>query len=47
MISNLQPNDKLEMEKMTTVYTSRDKEFDHPEYNLQELRDYSLEDLKT
>ncbi len=25
---NLQPNDKLEMEKFTTVYTSRDKEFD-------------------
>ena len=26
---NLQPNDKLEMEKLTTVYTSRDKEFDN------------------
>ena len=33
---NLQPNDKLEMEKLTTVYTSRDKEFDKADYNIQQ-----------
>lgn len=42
----LEPNDKLEMEKLTTVYTSRDKAFDNPEYQLQNLREYSLQDLK-
>ena len=42
---NLQPNDKLEMEKLTTVYTSRDKTFDHAGYDIQQLRDYSLQDL--
>ena len=44
---NLQPNDTLEMEKLTTVYTSRDKEYDQSEYNLQQLTDNSLNDLRT
>lgn len=43
---NLQPNDKMELEKLTTVYTSRDKEFDNTEYNLQLLMEKSLEDLR-
>lgn len=43
---NLQPNDKMEMEKLTTVHTSRDKEFDNTEYRLQRLKDSSLEDLR-
>ncbi|SDN13750.1 hypothetical glycosyl hydrolase [Psychrobacillus sp. OK028] len=43
---NLQPNDKMELEKLTTVYTSRDKEFDNTEYNIQLLMDKSLEDLR-
>ena len=43
---NLQPNDKLEMEKLTTVYTSRDKEFDKAGIQLQQLREHSLQDLQ-
>ena len=43
---SLKPNDKLEMEKLTTVYTSRDKEFDNGKYNIQQLREHSLQDLK-
>ncbi|MFJ7826576.1 glycoside hydrolase family 65 protein [Psychrobacillus sp. NPDC096623] len=43
---NLQPNDKMELEKLTTVYTSRDKEYDNNEYNIQLLMDKSLEDLR-
>lgn len=42
----LQPKDKLELEKLTTVYTSRDKEFDIPEYQLKDLREFSLTDLR-
>lgn len=42
----LQPNDCLAMEKLTTIYTSRDKAFDHSDYKLEELREYSLQDLK-
>jgi len=45
--ANLEPGDKLEMEKVTTVYTSRDKEFDTPDYDLGQLRETSLEDLRT
>lgn len=43
---DLQTNDKMELEKLTTVYTSRDKEFDNTEYLLQRLKDRSLEDLR-
>ena len=43
---DLQPNDKLEMEKLTTVYTSRDKEFDNADYDIQQLREHSLQDLQ-
>ena len=43
---SLQPTDKLEIEKFTTVYTSRDKEFDKVEYNIQQLREHSLQDLQ-
>ncbi|MFC4025242.1 glycoside hydrolase family 65 protein [Oceanobacillus longus] len=43
----LQPGDKLELEKLTTVYTSRDKEFDTPEYQLKKLREHSLNDLRS
>ncbi|GGA71475.1 glycoside hydrolase family 65 protein [Ornithinibacillus halotolerans] len=42
----LKPHDKLEMEKITTVFTSRDKEFDTNEYSLQSLREHSLNVLK-
>lgn len=42
----LEPDDQLELEKLTTVYTSRDKEFSHQGYELQELREHSLNDLK-
>ncbi|WP_172370000.1 glycoside hydrolase family 65 protein [Sporosarcina jiandibaonis] len=43
---DLQPNDKLEMEKLTTVYTSRDKEFDEAGYDFHQLRAHSLQDLE-
>lgn len=43
---SLQPTDKLEIEKITTVFTSRDKEFEKAEYNIQQLRDHSLQDLQ-
>lgn len=42
----LQPNDTLTMEKLTTVHTSRDKEWSKEEYSLQRLRDISLLDLQ-
>ncbi|WP_142828337.1 glycoside hydrolase family 65 protein [Planococcus soli] len=42
----LQPNDKLEVEKLTTLYTSRDKEADNDSYSLEELREQSLQALK-
>ncbi|REJ26465.1 MAG: family 65 glycosyl hydrolase [Caldibacillus debilis] len=42
----LSPGDKLVMEKLATVYTSRDKEFDKPDYQLAKLREVSLQDLK-
>ncbi|WP_404330313.1 glycoside hydrolase family 65 protein [Mesobacillus maritimus] len=45
--ANLDPGDQLTMDKLTTVYTSRDKDFDHPEYDLSKLREHSLEDLRT
>ncbi|WP_057915759.1 glycoside hydrolase family 65 protein [Peribacillus muralis] len=43
---SLQPNDNLTMEKLTNVYTSRDKEFDKPNYHLEQLREHSLQDLR-
>ncbi|MBP1971350.1 putative glycosyl hydrolase [Virgibacillus natechei] len=42
----LRPNDHLEVEKLSTVYTSRDKEFDKPDYTLDNLRKHSLNELK-
>ncbi|TWT14603.1 glycoside hydrolase family 65 protein [Planomicrobium sp. CPCC 101079] len=42
----LQPNDRLEMEKVTTVHTSRDLGAVEAEYDLQQLRESSLGDLK-
>lgn len=42
----LQSNDCFEMEKLTTIHTSRDKAFDHSNYTLQELREHSLQDIK-
>ncbi|MDS9472467.1 glycoside hydrolase family 65 protein [Sporosarcina pasteurii] len=44
---NLKPNDKLEMEKLTTVHTSRDKEIPQEGYDLQKLRDDSLRALQS
>lgn len=41
----LKANDTLVMEKLTTVYTSRDKDFDHNNYQLEVLRDTSLQDV--
>lgn len=43
----LEPQETLKVEKLATVYTSRDKEFDTPGYSIQQLRDRSLQDLKT
>lgn len=43
---NLQPNDKLEVEKLTTVYTSRDKDQDNAGYTTEQLREKSLNDLR-
>ncbi|MEK5038237.1 glycoside hydrolase family 65 protein [Sporosarcina sp. FSL K6-3457] len=43
---SLEPADTLVMEKLTTVYTSRDKEIDNAQYNLQQLREFSLQELK-
>ncbi len=45
--ANLEPGDQLTMDKLTTVYSSRDKDFDNPEYDLNKLREHSLEDLRT
>ncbi|WP_285766784.1 glycosyl hydrolase family 65 protein [Peribacillus sp. SI8-4] len=42
----LEPGDKLEMEKITNIYTSRDREFDTSDYALENLREFSLQDLK-
>ncbi|WKA55684.1 glycoside hydrolase family 65 protein [Planococcus shixiaomingii] len=42
----LQPNDRLEVEKVTTVHTSRDLNALEAEYDLQQLRESSLGDLK-
>lgn len=44
---DLEPDDHLNFEKLSTVYTSRDKIFDHSNYSLEQLRRYTLEDLKT
>ncbi|MBB6453232.1 putative glycosyl hydrolase [Salirhabdus euzebyi] len=38
--------EKLEVEKLTTVYTNRDKEFDKPTYELSQLREHGIADLK-
>lgn len=43
----LQPGETLEMEKITTIYTSRDKEFDASDYSLEDLREHALSDLST
>lgn len=42
----LKKGSKLVMEKLTAVYTSRDKEFDTPEYSLEKLREASLNTAK-
>ncbi|TWT25149.1 glycoside hydrolase family 65 protein [Planomicrobium sp. CPCC 101110] len=42
----LQPSDRLEIEKITSVHTSRDLEAMEAEYDLQQLRESSLGDLK-
>lgn len=42
----LQPDDHLELEKLSTVYTSRDKEFDTPDYQLETFREHSLNELR-
>ncbi|MFD2044210.1 glycoside hydrolase family 65 protein [Ornithinibacillus salinisoli] len=42
----LEPKEKLVMEKLTTVYTSRDKEFARTDYQLANLREYALNELK-
>jgi hypothetical glycosyl hydrolase len=44
---SLEPNETLTLEKLTNVYTSRDKEFDKPDYQLKQLREHSLQDLRT
>lgn len=43
----LQPNDRLEVEKFTTIHTSRDLASQEAEYDLQQLRESALGDLKT
>lgn len=42
----LEPKDILEVEKLTTLYTSRDKEVDSEDYSLASLSDHSLRELK-
>lgn len=44
--AQLQPNDRLIMEKLTTIFTSRDKEFDNDRYDFETLREASLNDLQ-
>ncbi|WAA09764.1 glycoside hydrolase family 65 protein [Fervidibacillus albus] len=45
--AELAPGDKLEMEKLTTVYTSIDRPFSEKGTTLQKLREVALQDLKT
>jgi hypothetical glycosyl hydrolase len=42
----LESNDRVEVEKLTTVYTSRDKDLDFTEYTSRHLREKSLSDLR-
>ncbi|GMB10124.1 glycoside hydrolase family 65 protein [Thermolongibacillus altinsuensis] len=42
----LQKGQKLMFEKISNVYTSRDKEYDHENYSLEQLREDSLNNLK-
>lgn len=42
----LQPGDRLELEKLTTIYTSRDKEFVSSDYNLPQLIDIAANDIR-
>ncbi|KIY22049.1 glycoside hydrolase family 65 protein [Mesobacillus subterraneus] len=44
---DLQPGDTLAMEKLTTIHTSRDKEYAAQEYQLELLREKSMENLRT
>lgn len=44
--AQLNKGETLVMEKLTTVHTSRDKEFDHDDYDLQNMRDVALNHLK-
>lgn len=44
--TELQPNETLTMEKLTTVHTSRDKEISRETYQLDRLRELSLESLR-
>lgn len=43
---DLQPNDKLEMEKLITVHTSRDREYVSEPISLQQLQERSLDELR-
>lgn len=43
---HLQPGDRFELEKLTTVHTSRDKERDYEHYSLAEMQKQSLRELK-
>lgn len=42
----LAEGETLVLEKLTTVHTSRDKEFDHDNYELQQMREVALHHLK-
>lgn len=42
----IEQGDSFELEKLTTVHTSRDKEKDHEHYSLAEMQEQSLRELK-
>ncbi|QHJ69196.1 glycoside hydrolase family 65 protein [Planococcus halotolerans] len=42
----IEQGDNFELEKLTTVHTSRDKESDHEHYSLAEMQEQSLRELK-
>lgn len=43
---NIEKGETLTFEKLTNVFTSRDREFNNENYSLNHLREYSLTDLK-
>ncbi|MUK89419.1 glycoside hydrolase family 65 protein [Ornithinibacillus sp. L9] len=43
---SLEPGDVFTSEKITTIHTSRDKEFDKPGYEIGKLRDFAHNELK-